>query len=193
MTDTEQHPLDLLPWYVNGSLSAGEQQQVAAHLQGCEACRAEVELLRAMRDVSKQVTEPVPGEFAWQRLQRDMRQEKTMPAPRRQWWLPSLAAAAVLVIAVQGVLLFNFTQEDGYGLAGGGHDGVVVQVKFNAQATEADIRALLHAAGAEIIAGPGASGVYRLRLVAQDSGADLQARYEQLQANRDVIDYLQTD
>src|SRR5262245_56700406 len=32
---------DLLPWYVNGTLAAGERRAVEEHLAGCAACRDE--------------------------------------------------------------------------------------------------------------------------------------------------------
>ncbi|MGH7654700.1 MAG: zf-HC2 domain-containing protein [Gemmatimonadaceae bacterium] len=38
---------DRLPEYVHGTLSVGERATVAAHLEGCEDCRAEVELIEA--------------------------------------------------------------------------------------------------------------------------------------------------
>ncbi len=33
---------ELIPWYVNGSLSADEARQVAEHLTRCESCRDEL-------------------------------------------------------------------------------------------------------------------------------------------------------
>jgi len=33
---------ELIPWYVNGSLSVEEARQVAAHLSRCEGCRDEL-------------------------------------------------------------------------------------------------------------------------------------------------------
>ncbi len=33
---------ELIPWYANGTLPAGEAREVAAHLAGCPACRAEL-------------------------------------------------------------------------------------------------------------------------------------------------------
>jgi len=33
---------ELIPWYVNGSLSVQEARQVAAHLSCCETCREEL-------------------------------------------------------------------------------------------------------------------------------------------------------
>lgn len=196
MTDSEHHPDELLPWYVNASLSAFEQQQVESHLQQCGRCRGEVELLRAMRDSTKQTAEPAPGEFAWQRLRRDIRQSKTdtsIAANKRQWWMPSLAVAAVLTIAIQGVLLFNYSQQEGYSLAGHDLQGAIVQVKFNPDTTEKDIRAALQEVSGEIVTGPSAVGVYRIRLTDSENDPVLLQRIEQLKANKDVIDYIQQD
>ncbi len=196
MTDSEHHPEELLPWYVNATLSASEQQQIESHLQQCGRCRGEVELLRAMRDVSKQTAESAPGEFAWQRLRRDIRQDKvdrTTATKKRQWWMPSLAAAAVLTITIQGVLLFNYSRQEGYSLAGHDLQGAIVQIKFNPDSTEKDIRTALQEVSGVIVTGPSAMGVYRIRLADSKDDPVLQQRIEQLRANQDVIDYIQQD
>jgi len=194
MMNTEQHPQDLLPWYINGSLSEQEQQQVERHLQQCSECRDEVELLQAMQTVAKQPPESLPSQFAWHRLQRDMHQDaQTSPAKSRRWGLSLAAAAAVAVIAVQGVLLLNFSQQDNYQLAGHDLEGVVVQVRFNPDATEQAIRTTLQAAGAEIVTGPGAAGVYRIRISDQEAEPELQAKIDRLRDNRDVVHYIQRD
>lgn len=67
---------ELIPWYVNGSLSVEEARQVAAHLSRCEACRDElaqtvrlnVEIRRAFdelesmkAEVKKEVLEKTAG------------------------------------------------------------------------------------------------------------------------------------
>jgi hypothetical protein len=44
------HPLmQLLPWYLSGTLNDTERRQVAAHLARCHVCRAELEALTLMR------------------------------------------------------------------------------------------------------------------------------------------------
>jgi hypothetical protein len=194
MMNTEQHPQDLLPWYINGSLSEQEQQEVELHLQQCSECRDEVELLQAMQSVAKQPSESLPSQFAWHRLQRDMRQDtQTSPAKPRRWGLSLAAAAAVAVIAIQGVLLLNISQQDNYQLAGHELEGVVLQVRFNPDATEQAIREALQGIDAEIVTGPGAAGVYRIHVGDHESERDLQNKINQLRQNREVIDYLQRD
>lgn len=57
----------LLPWYANGSLSAGESATVEQHLARCPACRAELERCRALANTIQQDAEdgwtPTPGHF----------------------------------------------------------------------------------------------------------------------------------
>lgn len=189
MNDRQNHPQDLLPWYVGGSLSAEETRQVDAHLQQCADCAAEIAFLRSVREVTKQGTEATPAEFMWHRLQRDIKRN----SKPRGWWVPSLAAAAMLVIVVQGVMLFNLQQRPtGYQPAGQAAQGIVLQVKFNPSVTEQQIRAALATANAEIVSGPSAAGVYRIRLAEEDARIT-QQRIDQLKAAPGVIDYLERD
>lgn len=41
---------DLLPWYLNGTLAAGEAARFAAHLPACAECHAETDLLRGLQE-----------------------------------------------------------------------------------------------------------------------------------------------
>ncbi|MBT3047961.1 MAG: zf-HC2 domain-containing protein [Candidatus Thiodiazotropha sp.] len=40
-----------LPWYVNGTLSAEQMEAMRLHIDGCDICRQEVELLRSAQSV----------------------------------------------------------------------------------------------------------------------------------------------
>jgi len=56
---------ELIPWYINGSLSVDEARQVAAHLLRCESCRDElaqimrlnIEVCRAFDELGSMKTE----------------------------------------------------------------------------------------------------------------------------------------
>ncbi len=49
-----RHTRDLLPWLVNETLETPEQRQAVAHLESCEACRAELEETRIALAVAAQ-------------------------------------------------------------------------------------------------------------------------------------------
>jgi hypothetical protein len=190
----QQHPDELLPWYVNGTLTGTELADVEAHVTACPRCQDEITVLRAMHAAAKVASDTIPSEFAWQRLRRDMKQPSTTQSKKRQWWIPSMAAAALLVIAVQSVIILNLTpSEGGYGLAGKHLPGAIVQVKFNPAATEEQVRNSLQAVSADIVAGPSATGLYMLRLSDEAHDPAVNQKILSLMADKGVIDYVQRD
>jgi len=158
------HPDELLPWYVNHTLPAAERQAVEAHLRGCERCSAEIGFLEALRMQVKQATGEHPPDRVG--LQRLMREVRAAPTRRERPWLRPALAAAVAAVVVQAALIgWLWTRQPPIEPLGGPWSGgVVLQVRFAPAASEARIRALLQASDATIIDGPGALGVYRLRL-----------------------------
>jgi hypothetical protein len=180
----DSHPDDLLAFYANGTLAGAEHDTVARHLSGCRRCRDEVAFLDALRQGVKGADAALaPGELGWMRLRRDVRAQM---ATVRWRWQPALAAAAAVLIVVQAALLMNFWRQETSitPLGGAKPDGIVLQVRFQPDATEARIRSLLQEAGASVIDGPGALGIYRLRL---DAGADAARSLSALHANKDVV------
>lgn len=165
MNDVKQHPDELLPWCVNGTLTGPERDEVENHLQGCDRCRQEVELLAKLRTKIKTVERfEAPGKFGLKRLLRDVKKTKTDKARTWTWWQPALAAAA-MVIVLQGILLVNmWPRPEPFTPAGARYDGVVLQVTFAPGATELGIRKTLNEINGALVGGPGPVGVYRVRL-----------------------------
>ena len=190
MSSPDDHPLDLLPFHVNGTLDAAERQRVVAHLAACEACREELALLEALKaGVRAADAGSPPLEMGWQRLARDMRADGRRRSGRG--WLKLALAASLLVVVVQtGLLVQRHGAEPGYRPAGVTETGVVLQVRFRPQASEAEMRALLQSIGGRIVDGPGALGIYRVRLA---EGRDAAAVLKQLQGRPELVEHVARD
>ena len=194
MNTSSQHPDDFLAFYVNGTLTDDEQDKVESHLGGCERCQKELALLRTMRDVTRQQQEKaLPQEFAWQRLKRDIKQQdSTSIASRsRAWWKPAIGIAAALIMTLQAVFIFNLKNDiETYGQAGYQYGGVVMQIKVNPKATEAQLRELLLKIDAEIVSGPSAAGLYRIRLSDQKNDPEVAEKIKALKDHDKLILYV---
>lgn len=192
MNKRPDHPDEFLPWYVNGTLADRERHDVEAHLQGCERCRQEVAWLQNLRTQVKADAAGSPGELGLHRLLREAKAQKPAARQPHQWWRPALAAAAVIIV-IQSAVLINFLHRPApiIPLGGPAAADVVLQVKFAPNATETQIRELLQKTGATFIDGPGALGVYRLRLEGVTATQDqaIQRVIDELTARRDVVTY----
>jgi hypothetical protein len=166
----DQHPDELLPWFVNQSLSDHEREQVEVHLQSCKQCQQGVEFLRKVREEVKTFSPSLPGELGLKRLLRDVKQDSSHQQGQGQkrswWWGNGLAIAASLVIMVQAGLLMDawFFSKTMAPLSGPHDFEVTLQITFQPNATEADIRQMVNAINGTFSGGPGQLGIYRIRL-----------------------------
>ena len=193
MTELSEHPEELLPFLVNETLDAEQRVRVEAHLAECRKCRDEVEFLRHLRSGMKaSLQDDVPDDMAWPRLQRAIRRERNPQRTRR--WLPAALAASLLVIVLQSIMLFGGQNvASRYTPAGDRQEGVVLQLRFDPRATEAEIRGLLQKIDATLIDGPGALGVYRARLGADADEASIVQRMAWLKQQTAVVRYVARD
>lgn len=96
---------ELLPWYVNGTLSADEHAMVRRHLDVCEACSRNVALLSRVdavvnRPAATPILPPRRPDALLARIDSEGR------SAARRWSAPALAAAASLAIVAAGFLLW---------------------------------------------------------------------------------------
>src|SRR5690348_2577027 len=95
----------LLPWYINGRLSAAEREQVDEHLAGCPACRAELDVERLWSAAPASLPSAAAVEAGWARMQARLatdaataiESEPVRPAPvhaARTGWLGRRRAGA---------------------------------------------------------------------------------------------------
>ena len=165
----------LLPWYVTGRLDPAEHARVAAHLVGCEECRSEV---RFERRLGTEVAEaPVDVEEGWRTMRRRLTAGRARagpfaalrlalpPGPWRVWLGATLAAQAVLLIALGGWLIPALAPAPYHALASASAPapGNVV-VMFRPQISERTMRLTLAAAGARIADGPTGAGAWVLNV-----------------------------
>ncbi len=102
-----------LPAYALGALEAEDLRALEAHLQGCEACRAE---LAEYREISQNLVMTVPPRQPPAALRRKL--QSRLPSaqstrrtvrPRFSWSLGQLGVAAALVL-VLAINVFSFVQ-----------------------------------------------------------------------------------
>ncbi|HET9832123.1 MAG TPA: zf-HC2 domain-containing protein [Vicinamibacterales bacterium] len=102
---TTPHPDDVtLNDFADGTLPAGRQGEVEAHLSSCGSCRAIVDGLRRVRSAVRQLPPLAAPRDGWTKLERTLRASSAAPKPRRWQWL---AVAAALVVAVLGGMKLN--------------------------------------------------------------------------------------
>ena len=61
---THDELMELIPWYVNGTLDTAERDFVERHVEGCNDCANEVQWLKGLYDVANSGAEvyPLPGQ-----------------------------------------------------------------------------------------------------------------------------------
>ena len=173
----------LLPWYAAGTLDPRESQQVEAALAGDPELASRYEWVRAELEQEIHVSEAAGEPSA--AMSNTVRQDRRLAgapvassidlgaraslnflaalSPRTLAWS---AAAAALAIVLQAGLLAGFVLKEknpgGYETASApttvAGEGAYVLVRFQPQATAADIASFLEANKLSIVGGPSAGG-----------------------------------
>jgi anti-sigma-K factor RskA len=103
---TEDRFGQLLGPYLLGELSDEEEHELERHLEQCNGCRHELDRVRQMHDLLRQMAAKVPPpELKTRVLARARGQILARPWDRWGFWVPT--AAALLIAAVLGVGLFR--------------------------------------------------------------------------------------
>ncbi len=150
----------LLPFHANGSLTGAEAAEVAETLAVDAGLRAELAALQALRTTLRADEGQSPGELGLARLMRAVEADASGRQAGRTARLWQIAAALVLAAFLgQNLYLWQIERAD---VTLAGEDGPGLVVAFSPEATEAEIRALLQAAGLNVVGGPSALGLWRL-------------------------------
>lgn len=189
---------ELLPFYVNGSLSAAEKAEVERHLDADPNLREEVAFLTQLRTTIKDApgAQP-PGELGLKRLQKSLKREtaesdlfsrllagRAAEQDNRVWKMMAVAACLLLMVQT-GVMVRQYLPSDDLTAASGAAQADLSAI-FVPGATEAEIRRLLTDLHVTIVDGPSALGVYHLRVE-----GDVDKVMQVMQAQEDVVESVQ--
>lgn len=170
--------------YLQDRLDPHERGAFEAEMAAQPALRSEVEALgAAARCLGERAVPEGARAAGWARLSRAIEAER-MPRPANdaRWDGPLKVAAAAVgaVVLWQLAVVPQLPGSGGFVPAGEESAGAALRVAFAPEAPFAEVTALLQALGAQIIDGPGATGVYTLGFAdgpAQDAAeAALQVR-----------------
>jgi anti-sigma factor RsiW len=98
---SERHPIAQIHAWHDGRLPDDERSAVSAHLEGCAACRSELEGLRALDAGLRQLEQPQPppGLEATLRTGLDREDARRTGQRRMRWLLGAATVGAMLVLA----------------------------------------------------------------------------------------------
>ena len=197
------HPASLLlPWYLNGRLSAAERQEVDEHLRQCPECRDELKSLSKLAGEMKSSWEnqPPPSPELRSRVLSQIskspvasladaleRRQGRAPLPqrRRRLALPALAASIIVIqfAAILWMMRAPQTEVISRGITSG---GTRIKIVFQPAAREADIRAAVGDIHGRIVDGPDAGAAYTLQLP-NDSPADTARELAALGRRKELV------
>ncbi len=185
--------VELLPWFVNGTLSEQETALVEAHVHECVQCFS---LLQQERRLQGMLSAESPATISsaahgFERLQARLGSGASsigQRAPRRWRRTEGLALAASLAAVAVTVLVWQRLDDTQLSPTGefetlsepATAESQTVDIVFTPELAEADMRALLRASGAVIVNGPSELGRYTIRIDRAADGPDLEAVIEQL-------------
>ena len=192
----------LLPWLANGRLGSAERTRLEQHVRGCAECAREMELQRLW---CATLTEPervtyAPGPSFRKLMERIDSEPAQRPAPvslpavrsgsaHAAWRPPGLAWAASFVLSVGlgtfAVTAYRWSQplyltHTAPAVAAPG----VLHIAFERSITVGEAEQLLLSAGARVVEGPDATGVFGVAPVA--GSAALPALAERLRSDSHV-------
>jgi predicted anti-sigma-YlaC factor YlaD len=191
LMDCDDEAAQLLPWFINGTLSNADAQRVAAHLERCETCRIDAagqghvqDLLRAPAQV-----EYSPKAGLRKLLTRIDGAEREMPAARPapaastpgwraagnsvRWLAAAVVVQAVALGAIAGVQFLGQPSGDEaapYRTLTSGTlnparaESASLRVVFVPTTTLAELQELLRANQLVAVAGPSDAGIFTLGL-----------------------------
>lgn len=192
-TDSHEGIMELIPWYVNGSLPKDEADAVRRHALTCPECADEIARQRRLAGhVATEEAFEAPVARSWETLRDRISSESRARRPAFNLWtwlrqhqagmmLSGVGAAACVLVAV----MMMPTNDDFRTLtasSNAAHDTIKFQTTPGVSASE--LQSLLGKYGLELEGGPSKAGVYTTKA---KSGADLAALSKSLMSSPEII------
>ena len=174
-SELERRALELLPWYVNGTLEGAERELVGRQALTSLTCRKELERLRRLhRLIQRDDAEAVAADRGFERLMERINSGASQADARRRrrffsWTRLAIAASLIAAVAVpfawraDGPAKSPATYETLSRVAAA-RDGARLRVVFAAGVPQAEQDALLARHELTVVGTPTADGVVTLRL-----------------------------
>jgi anti-sigma factor RsiW len=202
MTSEHERASELLPWYVNATLDAGEAALVEKHLGSCDACREELARCQDLQSAAQGEDEgwsPSPAHFArvldsvdraetplWRRVSGWIRE-----TPRPMRFAFALQGAAVVALGAALILqpVAHTYETLSRPQVTATSSRARLHVVFAPDLTESGMRQLLQSVQGTIVDGPSPAGLYTVELafsasereragqIAEHLAADPQVRF----------------
>ena len=179
-SELERRALELLPWYVNGTLEGAERELVGRQALTSLTCRKELERLRRLhRLIQRDDAESVAADRGFERLMERINSAASRPGAGRRsrffsWTRLAIAASLIAALAVpfawrtDGPAKAPATYETLSRVASA-HDGARLRVVFAPGVPQAEQDALLARHDLTVVGTPTADGIITLRVA---EGAD---------------------
>jgi anti-sigma factor RsiW len=160
--------VELIPWYVNGTLPKDEHAGVEKHVNECLPCRAALREAQRIRSlVSGHDDVPIGMEHGFSDLLRRIDGRAVRRSPFRPWPRLAYGAAAVCVaiagwLLVAGLLAPGTTDRAPFTTLTDGASGADtrIDIVFADATPEADILGIIDSVGGHLVTGPSALGRY---------------------------------
>ena len=195
-----EESIELLPWLVNGSLTASEREAVQTHAESCIVCRRELAELEALQESIQAPAFVVPAPDMRRinaridaQLERESRGQNAIAALREFFaspWRAAFAAQTLALVVVATLWLQADTNEPQFrtltsteALPAGNY----LRVVFDPNLEPAVIDALLVDVGLGVASGPTERGVLTLRFADAATEADRAAASDALRNDPRVL------
>lgn len=161
--------------FLQGTLDESSARNLEADIANDPALAAEVAALRGVRNVLSEETYPSQRERGWERLSATLESEArpvandNRPIRFALWQVAATVAGAVLLWQATVVPVLSPDNAGDYVPVSEAVDGPVLQVAFTANATMAEISALLAEVDGTITAGPGSIGIYHVTFASAEA------------------------